>query len=455
MINLQSLSQRLYFAIASALILLTLFIFFISTWVLEEKSERLYDNMLIAVTKKIDDKLVVKNNKIHLDMDYFSIDTLSDVRSEKIFYRIIAPNGDLLAGFEGLPLAPKPKEQSIVLYNTVYSGTPLRAAQYTARTLIGDAIIVIAESKHGRHATLSGLKRQIILVALFTCIGTLILVAFIVRKGLKPLNQLQQEIRLRSETNLNPIDTNVPPEVEALVQSLNNLMARLQKSIEISHNFNSDLSHQLRTPLAEMKMQLDMYHRSPQTEDLNGLERNIALMTRLTEQMLHYAKIQNRTVSSEYWTNVDIVAFCRHFCQKHAPMVFNRGQSIAFETTVASVQCHIDETLLESALLNLIENSLKYGSPTHREGEIIMRLTRDNQTVSISITDQGHGVNQQALQSMLERKVRLDRSKQGFGLGLAIVKQVVEMHGGQLHIVNALPRGLKVTLSGLHILCED
>ncbi|MGO1295697.1 MAG: sensor histidine kinase [Vibrio sp.] len=452
MINLQSLSQRLYFAIASALILLTLFIFFINTWVLEEKSERLYDNMLIAVTKKIDDKLVVKDNKIHLDMDYFSIDTLSDVRSEKIFYRIIAPNGALLAGFEGLPLAPNLKEQSIVLYNTVYSGTELRAAQYTARTTIGDAIIVIAESKQGRHATLSGLKQQIILVALFTCIGTLILVAFIVRKGLKPLNQLQQEIRLRSETNLNPIDTNVPPEVEALVQSLNNLMARLQKSIEISHNFNSDLSHQLRTPLAEMKMQLDMYHRGAQPEELAGLEQNIALMTRLTEQMLHYAKIQNSTVSNTYWTEVDIVEFCRSLCQKHAPMVFNQGQSIAFETDVVSAQCDVDETLLQSALLNLIENSLKYGKPAHSEGEIIVQLTSDGQTIAISVTDQGHGVNEQALHSMVERKVRLDRSKQGFGLGLAIVKQVAEIHGGHLDIANAVPNGLTVTLTELNIM---
>lgn len=450
MINYQSISQRLYFALASAIIVLTLMIFLISTWVLKDKSEHLYDNILIAVTKSIDDKLIVKDNKLKLDMDYFSIDTLSDVRNKKIFYRIVAPNGDLLAGFEGLPLAID-KSDPIVLYDTAYAGTELRAVQYTSRTSIGEAIIVIAESKQGRNATISGLRKQIALAAIFVCVGTLILVAFIVRKGLKPLNQLQKEIRLRSEANLDPIGTNVPPEVEALVKSLNSLMSRLRKSIELSHNFNSDLSHQLRTPLAEMKMQLDMYRRSPQAFNLDGLERNITLMSRLTEQMLHYAKVQNSTMSSDYWATVDLVEFCRSFCQKHAPMVFNQGQSIAFETDVECAICQIDETLLESALLNLIENSLKYGKPDVGEGEIVVRLTQYNNQVSLSIIDQGRGVNEQELTSILERKTRLDRSKQGFGLGLAIVKQVAEIHHAKLEISNALPNGLRVTLSGLEV----
>lgn len=453
MINFQSLSQRLYFAIVSALVLLTLLIFFISTWVLKDKSERLYDNMLVAVTKNIDDKLIVKDNKLTLDMDYFSIDTLSDVRSEKIFYRIVAPNGELLAGFEGLPLANS-NHHPVVLYDTSYAGTELRAAQYTSRTPIGDALIIIAESKQGRNATIAGLRKQITLTAVLVCTGALILVAFIVRKGLKPLSQLQQEIRLRSEANLDPIDTNVPPEVEAIVQSLNSLMARLHRSIEISHNFNSDLSHQLRTPLAEMKMQLDMYRHSPHTIQLEGVERNIALMTRLTEQMLHYAKVQNSSVSSEYWIETDLVNFCRNFCQKHAPLVFNHGQSIAFETDIESAICQFDETLLESALLNVIENSLKYGKPEHGEGEILVKLSLHNKAISISIVDQGNGVNEQDLTSMLERKIRIDRSKQGFGLGLAIVKQVAEIHHGQLDITNAAPCGLRVTLAGLKVITE-
>ncbi|WP_104400626.1 sensor histidine kinase [Vibrio penaeicida] len=453
MINFQSLSQRLYLAIASALILLTALVFFISIWVLKDKSERLYDNMLVAVTKNIDDKLYVKDNKLRLDMDYFSIDTLSDVRSEKIFYRIVAPNGDLLAGFEGLPLATE-KDNPIAFYETIYAGTELRAVQYTARTSIGDALIVVAESKQGRNATISGLRKQITFVAILVCVGTLILVAFIVKKGLKPLSKLQEEILLRSEANLEPIQTSVPPEVETLVQSLNSLMARLQRSIEISHNFNSDLSHQLRTPLAEMKMQLDMYRRHPEKDDLDGVERNISLMTRLTEQMLHYVKAQNSSISSDYLTNVDLVEYCRQLSKKYAPMVFSQQQSIAFESDVEVAMCRVDETLLESALLNILENALKYGKPDNGEGEILVRLRRYDQEVAISVTDQGPGVDEENLSVLLRRQVRLDRSKQGFGLGLAIVKHVAEMHGGELILNPGTPKGLCVTISGFSLVDE-
>ncbi|MBV7261048.1 sensor histidine kinase [Photobacterium sp. WH24] len=450
MINFHSLSQRLYLAITSALIIFTGLIFFISTWVLKDKTERLYDNMMIAVSKNLDDKLYVKDDKLKIDMDYFSIDTLSDTHSEKIFYRIVAPNGDLLAGFDGLSLADK-KGYPTVFYHTIYAGTELRAVQYTSKTPLGDALIVVAESNQGRHTTISGLRKQIAFAAVLICIGTLILVAFIVQKGLHPLSRLQKEIRMRSEANLDPIETDVPPEVEALVRSLNNLMARLQRSIKISHNFNSDLSHQLRTPLAEMKMQLAMYRRDFQIEKLNDVDRNITLMTRLTEQMLHYVKAQNSTVSNKYWSCLDLVEFCRNFCEKYAPMVFSQGQAIAFETKIESAVCRIDEALLESALLNLIENALKYGKSHQGEGEIVLKLTSGNDSLSLSVTDQGSGVCNQDLESMLERKVRLDRSKQGFGLGLAIVKQVAEMHGGQLVITNASPRGLCITLSGLKI----
>lgn len=161
MINFQSLTHRLYLALAGALIFLTMLIFAISNFVLQDKSERLYDNMLVAVSKNIDDKLYVKDNKLKLDMDYFSVDTLSEVRSEKIFYRIVAPDGRLLAGFEGLALAEKSGNESVYFYQTQYAGTPLRAVQYASRTKLGTAYIVVAESMQGRKATLDGLKNRL------------------------------------------------------------------------------------------------------------------------------------------------------------------------------------------------------------------------------------------------------------------------------------------------------
>ncbi len=455
MINFQSLTHRLYLALAGALIFLTMLIFAISNFVLQDKSERLYDNMLVAVSKNIDDKLYVKDNKLKLDMDYFSVDTLSEVRSEKIFYRIVAPDGRLLAGFEGLALAEKSGNESVYFYQTQYAGTPLRAVQYASRTKLGTAYIVVAESMQGRKATLDGIQKQITFATVLTCLVAMLLVAFLVQRALKPLNKLQKEIKLRSESNLEPITFDVPPEVNALVESLNKLMARLHKSIKASQNFNADLSHQLRTPLAEMKMQLSLCREEKRADDstLDALEHNITLMARMTHQMLHYAKAQNSSITDEYWRVVDVVDFCKEFCCKHAAMIFNKGQSIAFESELVSVRCRVDEVMLESALLNLVENSLKYASSDAEDREITLSVTMSNSLLDISVKDQGPGVDEDRLNDLIERRVRIDQNKQGFGLGLSIAREVAAMHGGSLKVENVTP-GFKVSIVGLEVLSD-
>lgn len=452
MINIHSLAHRLYLATSGALILLTVLIFAISSYVLKDKSDLLYDNMLVAVSKNIDDKLYSKNGQLKLDMDYFSVDTLSDVRSEKIFYRVVSSDGTLLAGFEGLPLAPEKSTNRIQFYHTVYAGTPLRAVQFTTKTKAGKALIIVAESLQGREATLDGIHKQITFASVFTVLIAMLLVGAIVQSALNPLKKLQKEIRLRSESNLDPITCDVPPEVEALVSSINKLMSRLQASIYASRNFNADLSHQLRTPLAEMKMQLELYQKSAKVgvDLLEPLESNISMMSRITTQMLNYANAQNSSVTDKYWRVVDIVEYGRDFCSKHAFMVYQRGQALAFETNIEFVQCRVDEVMLESALLNLLENALKYAHCEGNENEIVVEVFKDAESVDISIRDQGPGVSIEHLQSVLQRTVRVDQARQGFGLGLAIAREVAIMHGGDLKLEN-LPHGLKATISGLQV----
>lgn len=453
MLNLKSLSQRLYFALTSTLIVFSLMIFLVSSLVLEEKTERLYDNMLLAVAKNINDKLYVKKGKLKIEMDYFSVDTLSDVRNEKIFYRIVDPSNELLAGFEGLSLVDRDDNLPYKFYDTTYAGTELRAVQYQASTKIGVATVVVAESKQGRNSTLLGLKKSIIYVAIIICFFSAILMVSIVKRSLRPLKELQKEIRLRSELNLSPIESSVPPEVEALVTSLNSFMFRLHASFETSHNFNTDLSHQLRTPLAEMKLQLSFYQKSANAGLLADIENNLTLMTRMTQQMLHYAKAQNSVVTEEYWRNEELVELCRQFCLNHAPMVYSLGQSLAFETNIEKVICRVDAVMLESALLNLIENATKYGKPlrNNMEGEIILSVVATGHNVAVSVSDQGPGVEASVVENLTQRHLRIDQSKQGSGLGLSIVQQIAYNHGANLIIRSTTPSGLCVSITELTI----
>jgi two-component system sensor histidine kinase TctE len=228
-------------------------------------------------------------------------------------------------------------------------------------------------------------------------------------------------------------------------------MKKLSLSIEASRNFNADLSHQLKTPLAEMKMLLNIYRNDKQVSSLEGIEGNIDKMNRLTQQMLHYANVQNSSMANEQWKNTDVVSLCREFCLMRAPLVFQQGQSLAFESDLERAYCCVDATMLESALLNILENALKYANSKLTEPEIIVRVERANQTLKISVIDQGVGINNMQIERLLDRHVRIDRTQQGSGLGLAIVNKIVEIHGGKLSIKNVKPHGLCVAIDRLAI----
>lgn len=450
MLNLRSIYHRLFIALASALVIFALTIFAIANLTLKGKTEALYDKMLVAVSQNIAEKIYIKDGKLSIDMFYFSIDSLSDVRDEKVFYRVVTKSGKQLAGFEGIELA-KDQEQRLTFYGVTYAGTDLRAVQYRVNTKLEPVFIVVAESTQGREATISESQKQIAVAALVIGFFAMIVIMLIIDKGLKPLKTLRREIRSRSDTNLEPLELATPPEVDDLVQSLNSLMKKLSLSIEASRNFNADLSHQLKTPLAEMKMLLNIYRNDKQVSSLEGIEDNIDKMNRLTQQMLHYANVQNSSMANEQWTNTDVVSLCREFCLMRAPLVFQHGQSLAFESDLEHAYCYVDATMLESALLNILENALKYANSKLTEPEIIVRVERANQTLKISVIDQGVGINNMQIERLLDRHVRIDRTQQGSGLGLAIVNKVVEIHGGKLSIKNVKPHGLCVAIDGLPI----
>lgn len=450
MLNLRSIYHRLFIALASALVIFALTIFAIANFTLKGKTEALYDKMLVAVSQNIAEKIYIKDGKLSIDMFYFSIDSLSDVRDEKVFYRVVTKSGKQLAGFEGIELA-KDQEQRLTFYGVTYAGTDLRAVQYRVNTKLEPVFIVVAESTQGREATISESQKQIAVAALVIGFFAMIVIMLIIDKGLKPLKILRREIRSRSDTNLEPLELATPPEVDDLVQSLNSLMKKLSLSIEASRNFNADLSHQLKTPLAEMKMLLNIYRNDKQVSSLKGIEDNIDKMNRLTQQMLHYANVQNSSMANEQWKNTDVVSLCREFCLMRAPLVFQHGQSLAFESALEHAYCYVDATMLESALLNILENALKYANSKLIEPEIIVRVEQANQTLKISVIDQGVGINNMQIERLLDRHVRIDRTQQGSGLGLAIVNKVVEIHGGKLSIKNVKPHGLCVAIDGLAI----
>jgi len=222
MINSGSLFKRLFLAILLSLLCLTLLFFSITTSFIEQKTQALFDNMLLAVATNIQDKLVIKRGELQLNMDYFSIDSLSMARNEKVFYRIENADNKLLAGAKGLKFYQQvhPDKnnnmQPLNYYYTTYAGTDLRAVELHFPYSKGIARIIIAESLQGRQKVLDEVTLFMILAAVILAIISAFITYLTLKWGLSPIRKIQKKISRRSEFNLKPIVTTAPHEVKEL-----------------------------------------------------------------------------------------------------------------------------------------------------------------------------------------------------------------------------------------------
>jgi len=423
----------------------------VSSTVLGKKTEDLYDNMLLAVSLNIKDRLYIGNNKLKLNMDYFSIDTLNAARNEKVFYRIEGPDGIILAGFRGLSFAPDITNEAYQFYDTEYAGTALRALELTVSTAEGEAKIVVAESQQGRMSSREEVHWIMLIIAVFMCLSTAATSYFAVRQGLRPLNTLRRQVANRSELQLDPITTAVPREINNLVHAINQLMARLKLTIDEIQTFNADLSHQLRTPLAEMKMQLALFRKSPSEDKIQHLEQRISYMSRTTQQLLHYAKSKQSLTNKDNWDNVDLVQLCQSVCMSMAPGVYANGQALEFKGNEFPLIRFVDAIMLEGALINLIDNACKYAVDEQGKAAGVITvsiLVLPEGKIELRISDEGQGIPEEYLSEVTKRHLRLDQQRLGSGLGLTIVKQICQQHNASLILSNRLKGGLQVSIIG-------
>lgn len=274
---------------------------------------------------------------------------------------------------------------------------------------------------------------------------TIIISIAAVTQGLKPLNKLKEIIKKRDERDLEPIIFNAPQEIEDVLKSINILLRRSRDTIDYIEQFNSDVSHQLRTPLAEMKVKLELQYKKKDSNFiiLNSLLNN---MRHITEQLLLYAKTNPNTINLKRFKTVSLNKLCKEYSLKITPRVYAKGFEFAFEDLEEEVFIQADSILLESMLDNIINNALDYavddnGNPI---GLITLSIKRHNNTVWLNIKDEGKGVSKENLKTIFDRYYRVDLNKQGSGLGLSIVKQIATLHQAKVLATNE--KGLKISI---------
>jgi heavy metal sensor kinase len=276
---------------------------------------------------------------------------------------------------------------------------------------------------------------------------------FLAKKFLAPIDQMVDKARKISEKNLQerlPV-LNADDELGNLAKAFNELLERLQESFERLKQFTSDAAHELRTPLTAIRSigEVGLQNRkdTDQYREIIGsiLEENQRL-THLVDNLLFlsHADVQSFNVKLE---TIEFSALVQQTVDLILPLAEEKNQRIRLDGE-NNLQAEIDQTLLKQALLNLLDNAIKY-SPDN--SYIVVRLKSDYRySIIIQVIDQGPGIPAEHQEKIFERFYRVDKGRAremgGAGLGLAIAKWAVNALGGKIRVESQTGKGSIFTI---------
>ena len=270
------------------------------------------------------------------------------------------------------------------------------------------------------------------------------LIARGIRRGLTPLDLLAGELAARNAQSLQPVSEQVPAETLPLVQSLNALLARVAESLAREQRFTADAAHELRSPLAALKVQAEVLAMSSdeaeQQHHLGNIHESIDRANRLTEQLLTLARLDPMQALPDAQP-IDWQRSAHQALQSVNLQAREKRVQLKLECACGFGQVFPplgNEVLLQLMLRNLLDNAIRYSPPNSH-----VTLTLDAN--GLSVCDEGPGIAAEHLPRIRERFYRPPgQSQQGSGLGLSIVERIADLHGLRLDLANADERGLCV-----------
>ena len=322
------------------------------------------------------------------------------------------------------------------------AGEPVRVLRYHYQAF-GDLFeVTLAESLTDGLAMI-GSFRQFLLAVL--PLGILLLSGmswWIVRKSLTPLGRFAATIETITHKNLDErIDTGTTvQELAGIARSFNEMLDRLHHVFESQKRLVADASHELKTPLAVIRTQCDVTlqkERSPAEygEALNTIRSETRSITRLVNDLLSLAKLDAGLVDATSFAPVRVRDLAAHAVRLTAPLA-SRQEVRVTVTVDPTLQVHGGRSSLEEAVLNLVENAVRYNRPG---GEVRLTVAPyESGPIAIEVHDTGIGISAADRERIFERFYRASavRSSDGSGLGLSIVKAIIETHGGRILVAS-------------------
>lgn len=324
--------------------------------------------------------------------------------------------------------------------NYTFDGKKWRV--FTLRDNETGLVIHAAQKLLAREELVSDLTRDTLSVMMLVLPLLGLLVWWGVSRSLKPLKQMVDEAGAMSPRSLRPFNIDdAPDEVSPLIIALNQLLERLNQAIDNERRFTSDAAHELRTPLAGLKVQLQVALRAEEPQQrtramhraLEGIDR----ITHLVNQLLTLARADREAAGTLVFTAVDLVALAREVMQSMTAEAQAHGATLSIHASAPTCMLSCEPVMIQIAIRNLLENAIRY-APLPARVEIGISAVDDG--ILLSVRDSGAGIPREALELMFQRFRRGEHNgHSGSGLGLSIVQRICEIHGAELEVEYASP----------------
>lgn len=336
----------------------------------------------------------------------------------------------------------EPLSSEIDGFSTVmYAGEWWRVSGvYSARL---DITVLVGEKMESRRAIMWVLMRSMLGPLLFALPLFGLGLWWSIRRGLAPLRDLRDTLEKRAPHAAEPVSLNgMPRELDPLVQTLNDLLERIDRMVQSERRFTADAAHELRTPIAAIRAQAQvaMGAGDDVAERMHALQATLAgcdRASRLVDQLLTLARLEAAPGSAA--AAVDLGAVVRRVVSELVPGALGRGQDISVQAADTPCAVAANELLLGVLVRNLLDNALRY-SPDGAKVEVTVHC--DAAGVLLKVEDSGPGMSEEAITHLGERFFRvLGNEQPGSGLGWSIVRRLLVVLGASAHIGRSEPLG--------------
>ena len=367
--------------------------------------------------------------------------------SPRMLYQVSDAGGRILAASPGLASLDLPVFPAAAS-SPIRFGNPKWHAYVLTDAARGRTVRIFEQRTH-RSDLSAEVARRVARPLAFALPVLAVLIWLAIGHSLTPLRTLSEAIDARSPDSLDAIGTTgIPDEVRPLVTALNTLLQRLRGSLDRERAFTSDAAHELKTPLAAIKVQAQvaLTARDPdrQRRAMQRVVEGVDRSTHMADQLLALARL-DETVPMP-GEDVDLASMVQACKNDHEPRAALKRISLTSRASDHTI-VHAPPTLIRVLLDNLVDNAIKYG---HEHGTVEIATWRDAGTICVQVRDDGPGVSSDKLSRLHDRFFRgADHDENGSGLGLSIVARIVAKLDGRLAYVDGLNGtgfGVRITL---------